>query len=186
MPTKNDTKIPRSLYAAAGAGDLAMERLRKLPEKMAALQEQLPGRVSVIGDKVTAKVAGVPSIVAELRQRMVDADTDKLRQTARRNAETFIAQAQAQAKAAQEKAMALYADLVARGEQVVRGHPSRTESEPIHAEVVPTPDASTRTAPTTPDVAEAVEVVHEAAEKAEKAQGGKPAAKATRPRKTAK
>jgi heparin binding hemagglutinin HbhA len=186
MPTKNDNKIPGPLYAAAGAGDLAIERLRKLPEKVAALQEQLPDRVSVLQDKVTAKVAEVPSIVAELRQRVVDADTEKLRESAKRNAETFFSQAQAQAKVAQEKAVSLYADLVARGEQVVgRGYtaPARS-SEPIRAEVVsPKAPAAPKTAdaaaPKTADAAEATEAVHAAAKKAER-----PAAK--RARKAAK
>lgn len=186
MPTKNDNKIPGPLYAAAGAGDFAIERLRKLPEKVAALQEQLPDRVSVLQDKVTAKVAEVPSIVAELRQRVVDADTDKLRESAKRNAETFFSQAQAQAKVAQEKAVSLYADLVARGEQVVgRGYtaPARS-SEPIRAEVVsPKAPAAPKTAdaaaPKTADAAEATETVHAAAKKAER-----PAAK--RARKAAK
>jgi heparin binding hemagglutinin HbhA len=178
MPTKNDKQIPGPVYAAAGAGDIAIERLRKLPERVAQLQEQLPGRVSVIQDKVTAKVAEVPSIVAELRQRVVDADTDKLRESARRNAETFFSQAQAQAKVAQGRAAALYADLVARGEQVVgRSYPESAErsTEPIHAEVVHPP-----VAPKTADAAEAAEAVHAATEKPATAP------KTTRARKAAK
>src|SRR5215475_3931088 len=136
MPHNDSTKIPGPLYAAAGAGDIAIERLRKLPEKVAQLQEDLPSRVSVLQDRVTARVAEVPSIVAELRQRVVDADTDKLRENARRNAETFFAQAQAQAKTAQERAVALYADLVTRGEQVVgRSVPVARPGGPIRAEV---------------------------------------------------
>src|SRR5829696_6485230 len=98
MPTQNQPKMPNPIYAAAGAGDLAMERLRKLPEKVAGLQErvakaqdELPGRVTVIQDKVTQKVAELPAIVAEFRQRVVDTDTDKIRATARRNAGVFMA-----------------------------------------------------------------------------------------------
>jgi heparin binding hemagglutinin HbhA len=140
MPNNDSTKIPGPLYAAAGAGDIAIERLRKLPEKVAQLQEELPGRVSVLQDRVTAKVAEVPSMVAELRQRVVDADTDKLRDNARRNAETFFSQAQAQAKVAQERAVALYTDLVARGEQIVgRSAPVTRPGGPIRAQVVQTP-----------------------------------------------
>ena len=47
----------------------------------------------------------------------VNVDIEKLRAAARRNAAAFVAGAQA----AQEKAVALYTDLVARGEQVVEG-----------------------------------------------------------------
>jgi heparin binding hemagglutinin HbhA len=47
----------------------------------------------------------------------VNVDVEKLRAAARRNAAAFVAGAQA----AQEKAVSLYTDLVARGEQVVEG-----------------------------------------------------------------
>ena len=137
MTTQTQPKMPNPIYAAAGAGDLAMERLRKLPEKVADLQDrvnkaqdELPGRINGLGDKVTQKVAEFPAIVAELRQRVVDADADKVRESARRNAGVFVANAQA----AQERAAALYAELVARGERIVAGN----TSEPVHAEVVPT------------------------------------------------
>jgi heparin binding hemagglutinin HbhA len=59
------------------------------------------------------------TLPAKLRDRNVDVniDVDKLRAVARRNAAAFVAGAQA----AQEKAVAIYTDLVARGEQVVAG-----------------------------------------------------------------
>jgi heparin binding hemagglutinin HbhA len=119
MPKTDTTKIPGPLYAAAGAGDLAIERLRKVPAKVAELQErfqtEFPGRVNVLQDKITARVAELPAIVAEFRQRVVDTDADKLRESARRNADVVRTNAQA----AQEKATAIYAELVARGTQVV-------------------------------------------------------------------
>ena len=119
MPKTDTTKIPGPLYAAAGAGDLAIERLRKVPAKVAELQErfqtEFPGRVNVLQDKITARVAELPAIVAEFRQRVVDTDTDKLRESARRNAGVVRTNAQA----AQERATALYAELVARGTHVV-------------------------------------------------------------------
>jgi heparin binding hemagglutinin HbhA len=138
--TETTTKIPAPLYAAAGAGDLAMERLRKLPERLTVLQErvnafqdELPGRFNEIQDKVTQKVAEIPSLVAEFRQRVVDTDTDKLRESARRNANVVRTNAQA----AQEKAAAIYAELVTRGEQVVgRNTPPPARPERIVAEVV--------------------------------------------------
>lgn len=139
-----DTKIPGPLYAAAGAGDIAIERLRKLPAKVAVLQERLqddlPGRISGIQDKITQKVAEIPSLVAELRQRVVDADTDKLRESARRNAQAALTGAQA----AQEKAAVLYAKLVARGEEVVgRSMPATAKTGTVVAEVVGTPPDET-------------------------------------------
>jgi len=42
MSTRTDTrKIPAPLYAAAGAGDLAYQQLRKLPERVAELRERV-------------------------------------------------------------------------------------------------------------------------------------------------
>lgn len=137
MPN-TDTKIPAPLYAAAGAGDLAMERLRKLPGKVAELQDrvqtELPGRLTTLSDKVTQKVAEIPSLVAEFRQRVVDTDADKLRESGRRNAQVVLTNVQAAQKRAQE----IYASLVAHGEEVV-GRSMPAAGAPVQAEVVATP-----------------------------------------------
>jgi len=139
MPNATETKIPAPLYAAAGAGDLAMERLRKLPGIVAELQDrvqtELPGRLTTLQDKVTQKVAEIPSIVAEFRQRVVDTDTDKLRESGRRNAQVVRTNVQAAQKRAQE----IYASLVAHGEEVVGRSVPAAATEPVHAEVVATP-----------------------------------------------
>jgi uncharacterized protein YoxC len=136
MTAETTNKIPAPIYAAAGAGDLAIERLRKLPERVAVLQEriqdELPGRLNVLQDKVTQKVAEIPSLVAELRQRVVDTDTDKLRDAARRNAHVVLTNAQA----AQEKAAAIYAELVTRGEQVVGRSMPPQHAQRVVAEVI--------------------------------------------------
>jgi heparin binding hemagglutinin HbhA len=139
MPKTDTAKIPGPLYAAAGAGDIAIEGLRKLPAKVADLQDrakaELPSRITVLQDKVTQKVAEIPSLFAEWRQRMVDADSDKLRESARRNAQVMLSNAQV----AQEKAVALYTRLVTRGEQVVgRTMQPPRSPEKIVAEVVST------------------------------------------------
>jgi hypothetical protein len=90
MAAETNTKIPAPLYAAAAVGDLAYQRLRKLP-----------------------------ATVVDLRERVArtDLDTDKLRGIAQRNATALVNGAQA----AQERAQAIYTQLVAHGEQVVRG-----------------------------------------------------------------
>jgi cell division FtsZ-interacting protein ZapD len=54
-------------------------------------------------------------------ERNLRADLDKLRDTARRNAQAFVTSAQV----AQKQALAVYTELVARGERVVAG--ARTE-----------------------------------------------------------
>jgi heparin binding hemagglutinin HbhA len=106
--TKTDArKIPTPLYAAAGAGELAYEQLRKLPERVADLR----GRVQELRPVVTDAVS----------ERTLKVDLDKLRDTARRNAQVVVSGAQV----AQERAVAVYTELVARGERVVAG--ARTE-----------------------------------------------------------
>ncbi len=106
--TKTDArKIPTPLYAAAGAGELAYEQLRKLPERVAELR----GRVQELRPVVTDAVS----------ERTLKVDLDKLRDTARRNAQVVVSGAQV----AQERAVAVYTELVARGERVVAG--ARTE-----------------------------------------------------------
>jgi heparin binding hemagglutinin HbhA len=90
MAAETNTKIPAPLYAAAAVGDLAYQRLRKLP-----------------------------ATVADLRERVAraDLDADKLRGIAQRNANALVSGAHS----AQERAQALYTQLVAHGEQVMRG-----------------------------------------------------------------
>lgn len=125
-------KIPTPLYAAAGAGDLAYQQLRKLPEQVAQLR----------------------ALVEELRPAGPEAnlrsDLNRLRGVARRNAASFISSAQAGAQVAQDRAVALYTDLVARGEKVVstaRGAEAKIEIAPgqqtVTAEITATetPDA---------------------------------------------
>jgi hypothetical protein len=92
--TTPTTKKMAPLYAAAGAGDLAYQQLRKLPEKVAELRDRV--------GELRPTVAGA---VTEQRRRV---DLDRLRDMARRNASVL-----------QERAVGIYGDLVARGERVV-------------------------------------------------------------------
>lgn len=96
--TKPKNKLPNPVYAAAGAGDYAYEQLRKLPAKVAELRER------VVANEVDLK-----------------ADVERLRKAARRNANTAVQATQHAAEVAQERATALYNDLVSRGEHVVSG-----------------------------------------------------------------
>jgi hypothetical protein len=92
--SKTKNKLPAPVYAAAGAGDYAYQQLRKLPAKVAELRER------VAANEVDLKV-----------------DVDRVRAAARRNAAVLASATQA----AQERASALYTELVARGEHVVTG-----------------------------------------------------------------
>ncbi|WP_432984981.1 hypothetical protein [Dactylosporangium sp. CA-233914] len=126
--TKSTTrKIPTPLYAAAGAGDLAYQQLRKLPEQVAHLRSR------------------VEELRPAVNEAALRSDLNRLRGAARRNAAGFIASAQAGAQVAQDRAVALYTELVARGEKVVstaRGAEAKIELEPaaktVTAEVTTT------------------------------------------------
>ena len=95
-------KIPAPLLAAAGAGDLAYQELRKLPEQVAHLRE----RVSEIR----------PAVAEAVSEPNLRTDLDRLRDAARRNVKTIVHSAQL----ATERAAAAYNELVVRGERVVR------------------------------------------------------------------
>jgi hypothetical protein len=121
----NTRKIPAPLYAAAGAGDFAYQRLRKLPEQVAQLRERVAEIAPAVGGAVSE---------ANLR-----VDLDRLRDAARRNAATLVAGAQQ----AGERAVAVYSELIVRGERVVRN--VRTTEAAIEV----APAAGTVTATTT-------------------------------------
>ena len=143
-------RIPAPLYAAAGAGELALEQLRKLPTVVSGLGTRvvadLGGKAVVTGfelrQKATETLKTANQTATGLRERAVATDLDqlreaanleklreaanleklrdaanldKLREAATRNAAVVVAGAHA----AQERALAAYAELVARGERVV-------------------------------------------------------------------
>ena len=122
-----DRKIPAPLYAAAGAGDLAYQELRKLSERLvASVQSAEAGDLRTRVDHTRAELrARATSTTADLRTRAnefaneftVREDLDKVREAAQRNVAAMLTGVHA----AQVRANALYTDLIARGERVVRG-----------------------------------------------------------------
>jgi hypothetical protein len=137
----NRADIPSPFLAAAGAGELAYQQLRKLPEVAAK----------------TVRTAG--QTAEELRLRIASGDRDltaelaRLRESAQRGTATVVAQA----ATVQERAVTGYRSLVARGERVVADRigltPGDAEPAKIEVEVGPvqaaerptTGDAGTRT-----------------------------------------
>ncbi|MEV0896810.1 hypothetical protein [Actinoplanes sp. NPDC049802] len=105
MTEQTKTKIPTPLYAAAGAGDLAYEQLRKLPAVVTELSNQAVASLRAYNEQAGTKAA-------ELRGKAQETDFVALRDTAATAATTF-------AQVAQERALAVYNELVARGERVV-------------------------------------------------------------------
>ncbi len=102
-PTK--TRFPAPLYAAAGAGDLAYQQLRKLPAVVSELSERAAESLRSANEQAGSKAAS-------LRDKATTTDFDALRTNAASVANTF-------AQVAQERAFAVYTALVARGERVV-------------------------------------------------------------------
>jgi heparin binding hemagglutinin HbhA len=100
-----ETKFPAPLYAAAGAGDLAYQQLRKLPAVMTELSDKAVASLRTANDTANSTAAG-------LRDKAGTTDFDKLRGTATSTAVSL-------AQAAGERALAVYTALVAHGERVV-------------------------------------------------------------------
>ncbi|RKN39114.1 hypothetical protein [Micromonospora endolithica] len=184
MTQPKTNRIPAPLYAAAGAGELAFQQLRKLPAVVTDLGNKvvtdgtrvvtvLGGRAVVTGVELRQKAdetlrtatlsAGTlrekaPADLAKLREaadlkrlretadleKLREAtDLDRLRGLATRNAAVVVAGAQV----AQERALAAYAALVARGERVV-GAGVLEAADTVNADI-----EATETAVTTPATA---------------------------------
>ena len=101
MPEQTKTRLPAPLYAAAGAGDLAYQQLRKLP----SLVDELGVRVNQLSERATASLKAA-------NDKAGSTDFDKLRDNAASSAVAF-------AQVASERAVSAYTALVARGERVV-------------------------------------------------------------------
>jgi heparin binding hemagglutinin HbhA len=105
MTDQTKTRFPAPLYAAAGAGDLAYQQLRKLPAVVTELSEKAAASLRTYNEQANAKAA-------QLREKAQTTDYDALRGNAASVASTF-------AQIAQDRAVNLYTNLVARGERVV-------------------------------------------------------------------
>ena len=143
------TRFPAPLYAAAGAGDLAYQQLRKLPAKVTELSDRAAASLRTANETANSTAAG-------LRDKAGSTDFDKVRETATTTAVAI-------AQAASERALAVYTALVAHGERVVgtgvveaadvvnadieaTEEPKAVEATPatVAAEVTPKPRKRTR------------------------------------------
>jgi hypothetical protein len=105
MTEQTKTRFPAPLYAAAGAGDLAYQQLRKLPAVMTELSERAAASLRTYNEQASTKAA-------EIKDRAATTDFDALRGNAASVATTI-------AQLAQDRAVSAYTALVARGEKVV-------------------------------------------------------------------
>ncbi|MEU0152535.1 hypothetical protein [Micromonospora fulviviridis] len=184
MTQPKTNRIPAPVYAAAGAGELALQQLRKLPTVVTDLGTRvvadLGGKAVITGFELrqkateTLKTANLTATglrekagsgdldldklreAANLDKLREAANLDKLREAAGRNAAAVLAGAQA----AQERALAAYAELVARGERVVGAgvlEAADTVNADIEATEADTTPAAPAAVPTPAEVAEVVE-----------------------------
>jgi heparin binding hemagglutinin HbhA len=105
MTEQTKTRIPAPLYAAAGAGDIAYQQLRKLPAVVSELSDRATASLKAANDQASTRATS-------LRDKATTTDFDKLRDTAANSAVAF-------AQVASERALAVYTALVVRGERVV-------------------------------------------------------------------
>lgn len=112
MTEQTKTKIPTPLYAAAGAGDLAYQQLRKLPAVLTELSDRAVASLRTANVQATELQKKAAAQAGELQKKAAGTDFDALRANAQTAATAF-------AQIAQERAVSTYAALVARGEKVV-------------------------------------------------------------------
>jgi hypothetical protein len=188
MTQQPKTRIPAPIYAAAGAGDLAYEQLRKLPAVMTELRGKatvgttdLRERATATGvelrERAAATLKAANETAAELRGKATasDIDIEHLREAARRNAKVVLDEA----KAAQARAVEVYHQLVARGERVV-GTGVVEAADTVNADIEATEAAELTATPA--DVAAKPAAVTATAEPAPKrAHKATKATKRTRP-----
>jgi multidrug efflux pump subunit AcrA (membrane-fusion protein) len=105
MTDQTKTRFPAPLYAAAGAGDLAYQQLRKLPAVVNELSERAAASLRTYNEQANVKAT-------QLRDKAATTDFDALRGNAASVATSL-------AQLAQERAVTAYTALVARGERVV-------------------------------------------------------------------
>lgn len=125
MTAKNP--YPKSVYAAAGAGELALEQLRKLPETATKLRDKVQVELQRI-DLADVR-SRVQTEVSQLRGRLDEArkkgtaearfDTARFRDTAQTTVNELMDNAQRQLTVASRQLTEVYEDLAHRGEKVL-------------------------------------------------------------------
>lgn len=172
------SRIPAPLYAAAGAGDLAYQQLRKLPAAVSELRNRVAADLSTVDgaelrQKATETLRTATATAENLRRRAAsDLDLIRLWETATRNAAVVVASTQA----VQERAVTTYGALVGHGERVV-GAGVLEAADTVNTDIETTEQAP---APTPAQLAEAAEDKPAAVTKRATKAAGKSASSATK------
>lgn len=171
--TKRDLtgrEMPAAFYAAAGAGDLAYQRLRKLPEAASRTIQEARQTAATLRQRAT-------SGELRLNRDRIAADLATLRESAQRGATAVVATA----TAAQEKAVTGYRSLVAHGELVVSARAGGPGAEPTRALGRSVGPAAEPAAASAAELAAAVEETAEPASPPEAKHAAPRTRKSTRP-----
>jgi heparin binding hemagglutinin HbhA len=177
MTEPRTTRIPAPIYAAAGAGELAYQQLRKLPAVFTELTGKAASTTTELRDRANATLRTANTTAVGLREKAVtntEFDVDRLRVAAVRNAAVVVAGAQS----AQERAFALYGTLVARGERIA-GSGVVQAADTVNADIEAT-EAPAAVTPSPATVAETVEA-KPAAKRPRAARAAKASAPASTP-----
>ena len=111
----SERKLPSPIYAAAGASEIVVEQIKKLPGKVEELRDR-----AKLEERFNSFNTSVRENVAKGVETFKGLDADKLRETASETATTLGGKA----KEAGEKARHTYLELVERGEHVANGERS--------------------------------------------------------------
>jgi hypothetical protein len=172
MTQPRTTRIPAPLYAVAAVGDIAYQQLRRLPAVVTELSDEVSR--TELREKAVATTTELrekaAATTAELREKAVltlrnansgaanlrngELDLDRLREATIRNAAVVVAGAQA----AQERALAVYGELVARGERVV-GSGVVQAADTVNADMEATEAPAVTATPASSTPAEVVEQI---------------------------
>jgi len=160
---KTSNSYAKPMYAVAGAGELAVQQLRKLPETATRLTNQVQTQLKKIDlaevrddlenltDRVRAELNQLRTRIAEARKEgtaEVRGDAYKLRLNAQSAVNELVDTAQKQLQAATKQAAEIYEDLAVRGVKVleetrVRGTADVGERRTVKVEATrPAPKAT--------------------------------------------
>ncbi|WP_412541374.1 hypothetical protein R8Z50_01840 [Longispora sp. K20-0274] len=156
-----ETKLPTALYAAAGAADIAREKIEQIPAQAAKLTAKVregnlkdkaldlggraAGDIAELGARAYVEISGLRRKVRKGQAKdYLVSEAEKAREAAKRSADKLA-----------ERAQSTFEKLVERGTVVLDGEPT---PEPVKAEA--TIDTTPHTSPAAPkDPAEAAEFI---------------------------
>jgi hypothetical protein len=157
MPITDEIKKtfsdPTPLYALAGAGDLAYEKLREVPGKVEALAADRKGTQEKAAARLQDAQARLVEAQVKVAESVTALPTDL--KVLQEKAQTFALQQVGRAAEFAVKAVEVYEELAVRGKSVVEGQKESADSaeaevvevEIVEVEIVEAPAVAAEPAP---------------------------------------